>query len=118
MAIYLNQLVVGFFEGTRVEPDRIAYMRWGMFESPGRTVGLEGCSQCRRAVFCGMGAAQSYDIAEVNYFPKPRKIISLLWILDSGTICDKDFLKLCGFGPNQMNDIMVSWSLGLPVWMS
>lgn len=117
VATYPNEPVVGFFGGTRGSQTGLLTWAGARLSLLDGQLDLRAVLKCRRAVFRGVDAAHSHDVAEVNYFPKPQKIrLSLLWILDSGTIRDKDFLKLCRLGPNQVNDIMEScWSLGLLV---
>lgn len=64
----------GLLWGQKREPDRIVCMGQGMSESPERQLDLMAALKRRRAVFCGMGVAQSHDVAEVNYFPKLQTI--------------------------------------------
>lgn len=83
VATYLNQLVVGFFGGTRGSQAGLLTWARACLSLLDGQLDLRAVLKCRRAVFCGMGAARSHDVAEVNYFPKPQKIkVSLLWILD------------------------------------
>lgn len=73
MATYLNQLVVGFFWGTRgSQTGLFPWARVCLSLLDGQ-LDLRAVLKGRRAICCGMGASQSHDVAEIKYFPKPQK---------------------------------------------
>lgn len=74
VATYLNQLVVGFFGGTRGSQTGLSAWARACLSLLEGQLDLMAVLKRRRAVFCGMGVAQSHDVAEVNYFPKLQTI--------------------------------------------